>query len=147
MTSPISLTVSKFIRADRSRVFAAWITPEIMSQWFFPEGLTIADSSADPRVGGSFHATMEGNGQTHTVRGVYREITPDSKLVFAHRWDEPDALETLVTVSFVARDGGTEVTVTHEKLRDEETKRSHEQGWQSTLDNLETYFARSGAAS
>ncbi|MET0339958.1 MAG: SRPBCC domain-containing protein [Polyangiales bacterium] len=142
MASTISLTVTKFIRADRDKVFAAWVTPEIMEQWFCPEGLTLAESSADPRVGGSFHAVMQGEGERHTVRGTYREIVPGTKLVFTHRWDEPEAVETLVTVTFAAQDGGTEVTLTHEKLRNEESRRGHEQGWKSTLHALETYFGK-----
>ncbi|HEX5658927.1 MAG TPA: SRPBCC domain-containing protein [Polyangiales bacterium] len=146
MADPISLTVTKFIRADRQKVFAAWVTPEIMDQWFCPRDLTIADSSSDVRVGGSFHAVMEGDGKTFTVRGVYREVVANEKLVFTHRWDEPEAVETLVTVELTERDGGTLVTLTHTNFRNEETRRGHEQGWQSTLDGLETYFAKSGAA-
>lgn len=145
MAKPISLTVTKFIRADRHKVFAAWTTPEIMNQWFCPEGLTIAQSSADPRVGGDFHAVMKGDGKTHTVRGSYREIVPGAKLVFSHRWDEPEAVETLVTVELTERDGGTLVTLTHSHFRNEETRRGHEQGWQSTLGGLEQYFAKAGA--
>lgn len=141
MATPISLTVRKFIRADRHKVFAAWITPAIMDQWFCPAGLTIAESSADPREGGKFHAVMKGGGQTYTVRGTYREIVPGARLVFTHRWDEPEAVETLVTVEFSERDAGTEVTLTHENFRNEESRRGHEQGWQSTLDNLERHVA------
>lgn len=136
-----SLTVTKFIRAKRDKVFAAWVTPEIMNQWFCPAGLKLADSSADPRVGGGFHAVMTGEPGTFTVRGTYKEIKPGEKLVFSHRWDEPDAVDTLVTVEFADRDGGTLVTLTHAQLRNEESARGHEQGWNSTLDSLATYFA------
>jgi len=142
MEKPISLTVTKFIRANRHKVYAAWVTPEIMDQWFCPQGLTIADSGSDARVGGDFHAVMKGDGQTHTVRGTYRELLPGEKLVFTHRWDEPEAVETLVTVDFAEHDGGTLVTLTHSKFRNEESRRGHEQGWQSTLDGLEKYFAK-----
>lgn len=146
MTTAVALTIKKFIRADRHKVFAAWTTPEIMNQWFCPEGLEVVDSSADARVGGSFHAVMKGDRETYTVRGTYREVVPGEKLVFTHRWDEPDAIETLVTVDFAERDGGTEVTLTHSGFRNEQTRRSHEQGWTSTLDRLGRYFASAGAA-
>jgi len=146
MTAPISLTVTKFIRADRQKVFAAWVTPEIMDQWFCPEGLSIADSSTDARVGGRFHAVMKGDGKTFTVRGTYREVVPGEKLAFTHRWDEPDAVETLVTVDFTERDGGTLVTLTQTNFRNEESRRGHEQGWQSTLDGLERYFVKAAAS-
>jgi uncharacterized protein YndB with AHSA1/START domain len=141
----VSLTVKKFIRARPDKVFAAWVTPEIMNQWFCPAGLKLAESSADPRVGGSFHAVMTGAPGTFSVRGTYREITPSSRLVFSHRWDEPDAVDTLVTVEFAEQDGGTQVTLTHAQLRNEESARGHEQGWSSTLDSLAAHFAKRGA--
>lgn len=142
MTDAMSLTVRKFILAPPEKLFAAWITPAIMNQWFCPAGLTVVDSSADPRVGGSYHIVMKEGGSTHTVRGTYRELVPGKKLVFTHRWDEPEAVETLVTVDFAARDDGTEITLTQRGFRDKDSQHSHEQGWQSTLDRLATHAVR-----
>jgi uncharacterized protein YndB with AHSA1/START domain len=136
------LTVSKFIRAPRDKVFAAWTTPEIMNQWFAPHDMELVESSADVRVGGKFHARMKGAPGSFGVGGTYREIVPNEKLVFTHRWDEPDAIDTLVTVCFAERDGGTEVTLTHAQLRDEQAARGHELGWNSTLGSLSAYFSR-----
>ncbi|HTU61517.1 MAG TPA: SRPBCC domain-containing protein, partial [Polyangiales bacterium] len=142
MTDVMSLTVQKFILAHPDKIFAAWITPAIMNQWFCPAGLTVVDSGADPRVGGSYHIVMKEGGATHTVRGTYRELVPGKKLVFTHRWDEPEAVETLVTVDFAARDGGTEITLTQRGFRDKDSQRSHEQGWQSTLERLAKHAVR-----
>jgi uncharacterized protein YndB with AHSA1/START domain/dihydrofolate reductase len=138
----MSLTVSKFIQAPPDRIFAAWITPAIMNQWFCPAGLTVVDSSADARVGGSYYIVMKEGGTTHTVRGTYRELVHGKKLVFTHRWDEPEAIESTVTVELAARDGGTEITVTQCGFRDNESRRSHEQGWQSTLDRLASHAVK-----
>lgn len=141
MSQETSLTVSKLIRAPRAKVFAAWTTPEIMDRWFCPKDLALVDSGGDVRVGGQFHATMEGGGARHTVRGVYKEIVPNERLVFSHRWDEPQAVDTLVSVEFSERDGGTLVTLTHTRLRNAESAKGHEQGWNSTLESLEEYFS------
>jgi hypothetical protein len=35
---------------------------------------------------------------------------------------------------------GTELTFTHSRLYDEETRRSHEAGWTGALDKLERHF-------
>lgn len=35
---------------------------------------------------------------------------------------------------------GTELTFTHSRLRDEESRRSHEEGWTGALDKLERHF-------
>ena len=36
-------------------------------------------------------------------------------------------------------DGGTELTLIHEQLADEETRESHEAGWNGLLDKLEVF--------
>jgi uncharacterized protein YndB with AHSA1/START domain/dihydrofolate reductase len=147
MTNSKSLTVTKLIHAAPAKVFAAWITPEIMNQWFCPAGLTIVDSSADPRVGGAYHIVMKDDRAAHTVRGSYREIVVGKKLVFTHRWDEPEAVDTLVTVDFVERDGSTEITLTQRDFRNDESRRSHAQGWQSTLERLDNQLVQTAASS
>ncbi len=35
---------------------------------------------------------------------------------------------------------GTELTFTHSRLHDEESRRSHEEGWNGALDKLERLF-------
>lgn len=52
MSQDTSLTVSKLIRAPRSKVFAAWTTPESMDRWFCPKDMKLVDSGGDVRVGG-----------------------------------------------------------------------------------------------
>jgi hypothetical protein len=46
-------------------------------------------------------------------------------------------VETLVTVGFEAKDGGTLVSVHHERFTTPEMKSSHEKGWAGTLVRLE----------
>jgi hypothetical protein len=38
---------------------------------------------------------------------------------------------------------GTELTLTHSRLANEETRRSHEQGWDGALDKLQRHFPAS----
>lgn len=140
MTTSHDLTVTKHIQAPRAKVFAAWTTPEIMKHWFFPTGMSVANAESDIRVGGTYRATMTGAQGTSTVFGVYREIVAGERLVFTHSWDEGDRRETLVTVEFADRDGGTQVTLTHTGLATRESADGHTQGWTSTLDNLARYF-------
>ncbi len=49
--------------------------------------------------------------------------------------------ETQVTVEFRVRGGGTEITLTHERLPDEKTRNLHGMGWNSALDCLAKLFA------
>ena len=143
MTAELKLSMNKWIRAERDRVFAAWTEPELMRKWFCPRDLTLLAAEADVRVGGRFHAVMSNGRETHTVNGVYREVIAGQRLVFSHRWEEQDAVETLVTVEFADRDGGTLVTLTHAGFRSQESANGHEGGWQSTLEHLELFLAPS----
>ena len=134
------LRVSRVIRAERARVFEAWTRPELMQQWFCPQDLVVAEVEADVRVGGKYRIAMkekEARGKVFTTFGIYKEIVPGEKLVFTWEWEEPGQAESLVTVTFFDKDGGTEVTVLHERYVDMDGENTHQHGWTSALENLE----------
>lgn len=138
------LQVSVFIQAKREKVFEAWIRPELMKKWFCPENLTPGVVEADVRVGGTYRGSMIDGSNVYTASGTYQEIAPNEKLVFTHGWEGPDRMETLVTVAFKDKDGGTEVTLTHERFASIEQAKGHEKGWVSALENLAKQFAQVG---
>jgi len=84
------------------------------------------------------HASPTG---TFTAYGTYTEIVDGEKLVFTHHWDEGDRRETLVTVTFADKNGGTEVTLVHSGLASAEAVKGHGEGWTSTLNNLAKYLS------
>ena len=138
-----SLRLTRTMQADPATVFRAWTEPEQLHQWSCPEGASITDVRVDLRVGGRYRIRMRGaEGQAHTAVGVYREIERPRRLVYTWDWEEADQAmgETLITVEFVSRGHGTEVTLTHERFPGAEAKTSHEQGWTSCLDRLERLF-------
>jgi uncharacterized protein YndB with AHSA1/START domain len=141
MTSEDKLFLSRWIKAERGAVYAAWTEPEIMRKWFCPRDLQLVSADADVRVGGRFRAEMSNGSETHTVHGIYREVIPGQRLVFSHKWEERDAVETLVTVEFADRDGGTVVSLTHEGFSNLESRNGHGGGWASTFDNLQRFLA------
>jgi uncharacterized protein YndB with AHSA1/START domain len=92
------------------------------------------------------------DGTTNIVGGVYREIVPPERLVFTWTWELAGAVfndghESLVTVSFAARDNGkTEMTLRHERLGNQEALDSHRHGWTGTFEKLAALLARPPAA-
>jgi uncharacterized protein YndB with AHSA1/START domain len=48
--------------------------------------------------------------------------------------------ESLVEFKLRGVADGTELTITHSGLHDDETRRSHEHGWTGALDKLERHF-------
>jgi len=140
-----SLTVTRTFAAPQERVFAAWTKPEHIKHWFGGEICTPQEIDVDLRVGGAyrFRVASEKFG-TMTACGVYREVTPFSKLSYTWLWEEDPAYvnhETFVTVEFIDKGATTEVRLTHENFPAEENRDNHAHGWQNGLDNLEHYLA------
>jgi len=134
-----SLQVKRLIKAPRERVFAAWMNPDILKQWFGPDTCQVQTAAIDLRVGGEYRFEVSSDHGEMSVRGVYREIAPPAKLVFTWQWeDDPEwaEVESLVTVDFIDANGATEVRITHEGLPSEEHRTRHEYGWNGCLIKL-----------
>lgn len=141
-----SLEVSRKILARREEVFEAWTRPEKMD-WYSPEDMRLTAANADVRVGGMFRATMEGkDGESHTCYGRYEQIAPNHKLVFTHQWEGARPVQTRVSVQFEDQDGGTLVTLSQSGFVDPQEAKGHEEGWASTLRNLEKQLTSKHAA-
>jgi len=134
----LSLTVSRQINAPIEAVFGAWLSPEMLARFMTPgEGMTVEDAKADPVVGGSFSLNMVAGDNKLPHGGQYKTITPHSTIVFS--WISPFSVDdTLVTLNFTAKDGGTHVELTHVKFADEEARDNHKGGWTKILESLET---------
>jgi uncharacterized protein YndB with AHSA1/START domain len=136
-----SLTLKRRFKAPPAKVFAAWTDPEKIKRWMGPGEIVTVAAETDPRAGGRYRILMRRpDGAEHNVGGVYREVVANEKLVFTWAWkvappDEPH--ESLVTVLFKPDGDGTLLTLTHEKLFDEDSRQGHEHGWIGALDKLE----------
>lgn len=136
-----SVTLVRRIKASPAKVWAAITQPEQMLLWWGPDAGPTLSAVAEVRPGGRFSVVFRLlNGQEHNPTGVYQEVVPEKKLVFT--WDLPGASEpaSLVTFRLEPRDGGTELTLTHEHLPDEDTRQSHEAGWNGLLDKLPVFL-------
>jgi uncharacterized protein YndB with AHSA1/START domain len=139
------LEISRVIEAPRDRVYAAWTDPEQLKQWFGPENVKTRELVADARVGGTFRwDIINSEGEEMTMRGEFRELQPDKKIVFTWQWEDDEDWKnhtSIVTVELYDRDGGTKLRLTHEQLPNEESRDGHTRGWESALDKLERLFS------
>ena len=139
------LEISRVIEAPRDRVYAAWTDPEQLKQWFGPENVKTRELVADARVGGTFRwDIINSEGEEMTMRGEFRELQPDKKIVFTWQWEDDEDWEnhiSIVTVELDDAGGGTELRLTHEQLPNEESRDGHTRGWESALDKLERLFS------
>ena len=137
-----SLTLVRRIAARPSIVFDALTTPEGIACWWGPDGGPVLLAETDPRVGGRFRVRFRMlDGSEHESSGEYLEVVRPKRLAMSWRWEGgEDARESRVEIDLRPIAEGTELTFTHSRLRDEETRRSHEEGWSGALDKLEHHF-------
>jgi uncharacterized protein YndB with AHSA1/START domain len=145
-TAPPSLAIKRFINAPRARVYAAWTDPGQLKQWFGPEGIKTDELVAEARTGGQFRWELRNpEGERMSVRGEYQELQPEKKIVFTWQWEDDEVWEdhvSVVTVELSDREGGTELSLTHEQLPNEKSRDGHDGGWNSALNKLETFLAK-----
>jgi uncharacterized protein YndB with AHSA1/START domain len=139
----ISLTLVRRIKARPSIVFDAITRPEGMVCWYGPDAGPVLEAESDPRVGGRFKIRFRTlDGSEHACGGEYLEMT-QSRLAMSWRWEggAEDPGESRVEITLRPIPEGTELTLTHSRLHDEESVRSHQTGWTGSLDKLERHFS------
>jgi uncharacterized protein YndB with AHSA1/START domain len=138
-----SLTLVRRIKARPSIVFDALTSPEGIACWWGPDEGPVLVAETDPRVGGHFRIRFRMlDGSEHESTGEYLAVVKPERLSMSWRWTggAEDPGESLVEIRLRAVSEGTELTFTHSRLHDEETCRSHEEGWTGALDKLERHF-------
>jgi uncharacterized protein YndB with AHSA1/START domain len=138
-----SLTLVRRIRARPEIVFEAVTTAEGIASWWGPDAGPVLVSESDPRVGGRYRLRFRMlDGSEHETSGEFLEIVRPERVVMSWRWlgGAEDPGESRVEIRLAAVSMGTEITFTHSRLHDEETRISHEGGWSGALDKLEALF-------
>jgi uncharacterized protein YndB with AHSA1/START domain len=108
------IVMTRLFNAARAMVFEAFTTPALMKRWMRGIDETLAICEIDFRVGGAYRSVWrDAKGGGMSAAGLYREIDAPRRFVATERFDPPwYEGEALVTLTFVERDGGTEVTTT-----------------------------------
>ena len=137
-----ALKIRRVYKAPVSAVYAAWVDPEQMKQWMGPTDDFRTVVTMDVRIGGRYRIVMTSpDGQEHRVGGIYREVVPNSKLVYTWAWESTPERESVVTVEFNAVESGTEMLLTHDRFADQEARNKHLDGWTGCLARLDRLLA------
>lgn len=146
------IVMTREFDAPRHLVYEALTTPALIRRWLgVMEGWSMAVCDVDLRVGGSFRYQWRGpGGVTLGMRGVYREIVPDQRIVSTEVFDEswyPG--EAVGTVELVERSGRTTLTTTvlysSREARDAVLKSPMESGVAKAYDQLDVVLASLGS--
>lgn len=143
MTQP-SLTIVRRIRASPQKLFDAFTRPELIALWWGPDAGPVLHAETDVRVGGRFRIVFKTlDGETHEMTGAYRAVEPARRLVWDTTWSTVPERQSVVTVDFAPTTDGTELTVHHAQLLDDEVRASHRDGWNGTLAKLQSLLETS----
>ena len=141
MASKPSLTLKRRLKAPPEKVYEAWTQPAQMMRWWGGNNEASRTAETDLRVGGRFRVGFKGdNGEQHDVSGIYREVTPYSRLVFSWAWRTTPERESQVTIDIRPDADGSILTLTHEQFFNQKACDDHRRGWGLALDQLERLF-------
>ena len=141
------LRLSRFIPGPTDEVFEVWFDPESPGGPWHGAKKVIMNLAVD----GTFYfgierAALEKKGIVVHARGLLghfgRFTAIDRPRAVEHTWmsENTHGLETTVSVTFEAHRGGTQMTLVHRGLPDDEGGRSHERGWTYLLSRVEQHF-------
>jgi uncharacterized protein YndB with AHSA1/START domain len=139
------MSVLKLVREfsqDPQTVFTFVTQTENLLKWWGPEGMSVPEHNLDFTKTGSWSSVMVNKeGRRHMVTGKVTRVDPPNSVEFTWGWhDENDVRGHDSRVRFDLRangSGGTEFTLTHFDLADDESAENHETGWTSSLRKLE----------
>jgi uncharacterized protein YndB with AHSA1/START domain len=88
------IVLVRVLKHPRHKVFAAWMDPEALAQWYGPAGLTIENLNVDIREGGEWCFDMVGvfEGKTQRFPNLMRflKIVPNELIVVDYGTPEPN---------------------------------------------------------
>jgi uncharacterized protein YndB with AHSA1/START domain len=140
-----TILIERTFDAPSERIFRAWTTPELVSQWWHAGRGTMTVCEIDLRVGGGWRYAMQTPGGIEVgFHGEYREVDAPVRLVSTEVYEgipDAEANAALDTLTLREVDGGTLLTILVEhptrEGRDMQVQSGMEDGLQDALDLLE----------
>ena len=136
----LMLEITRTLRAARPIVFSSFSQADELARWWGPKGFTTLGLEFDPRVGNEYRIEMQPpEGDPFFLAGRFRAVDPPTRLCFTFAWEDPDPedVETVVDLAFVARGEATEVELTQGQFKTEARRTLHRDGWTESFNRLE----------
>ena len=139
------LVIARQFVAQRAILFQAWTDPVQAMRWWGPRHCPAVLLEMDVRPGGRWRGCLKSpeSGLERWQSGVFRDVSPSERLAFTFGWDGPEGRgpETLVTIDFLERDGGTLMNFRQGVFNTTPNRDGHHAGWSSSFDRLDDLLA------
>ena len=143
-----NIKIEKSFPVNASALYKAWTEEEALKSWWQPAGRKLKLVQADLKDGGALKYIFEDNGNDEgelIIEGEYEAVVPEVRLAYTWNWmlnnETVKNGEYKLNVEF--SDNGNEATLTihQESLNDAEGIHPHQDGWEKSLNDLESYLA------
>jgi len=156
--------IERSFPVSQERLFKACTNVDDMMEWFAAPGMKVIKAQQDFRVGGSYHyGTATPQGQEMWGMAKYKEITPNSRLVYLQSFSDKDGNITthpmaptwpreMLTVMEFIPEGDTQTKLKinwiYSGIDDAEAATFHAAhagmtgGWSGSLDNLQKFLTQ-----
>jgi uncharacterized protein YndB with AHSA1/START domain len=138
LTPPATGTVRlhRVLKAPPERVYRAFLEPKAMVKWLPPHGFVGEVHRMDAKVGGGHRMSFTnlGTGQSHSFGGTYVELTPNERIRYTDKFDDPNLPgEMSVAITFRKVSCGTDLSIVQEGIPSVIPVEFCYMGWQESL--------------
>ena len=134
----IDIQVNRLINATPEQVYATWLDKTSPGSPWFGVPKVILDP---PIIDGLFYTMYAVEGREFAHYGRFVSLDPPHQIQYTWVSEATQGLETLLTVTFIAREGKTEVQVLHTDVPDDEGGLRHKQAWGFVLSRMTKFFS------
>ena len=146
----LEVSLTRRIPASPEAVFRAWTDASQLAEWCGPKGYTNSSCTVDARVGGVLRIEVcSPDGEVCPMMGRFLQVDRPHRLVFVTAALDDGGkpmFEVLNTGTFMAVDGGTEISLVAEMTSTAPEAPQHlselSQGWSQSLDRLAVLVAQ-----
>lgn len=145
-------SASRVILASPRTIYQSFLNPESLVLWLPPKGMTGQIDRFEPYKGGHYSMTLtyelddsspgKSSENSDVTKGMFVDLVPDKKIVLSVKFDSDNpafSSEMIQTWYLEEVSEGTKAIIICENVPEEVRKVDHDEGLNSTLENLATF--------
>ena len=131
-----TIRLHRVLTAPPERVYRAFLDAGALCKWLPPNGFTCQVHHLEAEVGGTYKMSFTNftSGKSHSFGGEYLELTPNERIRYSDRFDDPNMPgEMTTTITLKQVSVGTELNIVQEGVPAVIPAEACYLGWQESL--------------